>query len=305
MSYKLKDKPLWHPSLWLFWLLVFPLYLLSFLPLSAKTHLGKAIGVFTIKILKHRASDTRKNLAVCFPEKSESEREQILLDAYIAVSQGFLYSLDVWWDNTQPYLERLTVIGQEHLKEAQSRGKGILLMGGHYSIIDLAIPLIGSQLSKPGYMYRPNDNPVVDQVMESGRRKHFNIQGFSKRQLTKMLHFLKNGGEVWYACDQDFRHKTKLFAPFFGIQTGCITMPSHIARKTGATVLSVSQISLPDGSFQVEFSPILENFGQDEMADAIAWNSFIEAQLRKHPSQYLWMHKRFKTRPEGAGEIYD
>ena len=119
-----------------------------------------------------------------------------------------------------------------------------------------------------------------------------------------MVSYLKKGGEVWFACDQDFGRKTELFVPFFGVDASCITSPSYIAKVSGASVICVSHLRLPDGQYRITFSPIQEGFGQDADADSRAWTGYIESTIRKHPDQYLWLHKRFKTRPEGAQPIY-
>jgi len=107
-----------------------------------------------------------------------------------------------------------------------------------------------------------------------------------------------------YACDQDFGAKTEVFVPFFGVEAPCISSPSYIARVSGASVICVSHLRLPDGQYQVRFSPVQEGFGEDLKADAEAWNRFLEAAVREHPDQYLWLHKRFKTRPEGHAAVY-
>jgi KDO2-lipid IV(A) lauroyltransferase len=122
--------------------------------------------------------------------------------------------------------------------------------------------------------------------------------------MNEMIAFLKDGGSVWYACDQDFGQKSRVFVPFFGVKAGCITMPSLIAKRSGASIICVSHLRHPNGQYEVTFSPIQEGFGEDEEKDTLAWNNYLENALRQHPEQYLWMHKRFKTRPQGEPPIY-
>ncbi|WP_250656071.1 lysophospholipid acyltransferase family protein [Alkalimarinus coralli] len=304
MAKKNKFRPVWHPALWPTWIVVFILFCISLLPLSTKLSLGEKLGKLLHKKLKSRAKVTRKNIAACFPELSDEEQARLIEDTFISCSKGFMETTHVWWRDVQPMVDNLTIIGHEHLLEAQKRGKGILLLSGHFTIFDLALPLIGSQLHKPGYMYRPNDNPVIDRMIEKGRRRHCDIQGFSKRNLRGMIKYIKEGGSVWYAADQDFgRHSTE-FVDFFGVNTACISAPSWIARETDASVLVVSQFRLPNGKYEIAFSPILENFGKDDAKDAQEWNAYLEAEIRRHPDQYLWLHKRFKTRKPGDDPIY-
>lgn len=295
---------LWHPRLWPSWAIVFVLYMLSFLSMSSKQRLGGRLGRFLNRKLKSRARVADRNLEICLPELDEAARKKLVQDNFIACSRGFLESTHAWWRDVSPYYEAAEVEGLEHLREAQSRGKGVLLIGGHYSIFDFALPLVACHLKKPGYMYRPNNNPVIDRMIENGRRRHFGIRPFTKRELRPMVAFLKKGGEVWFACDQDFGKKTELFVPFFGVETGCITSPSYIAKVSGATVICVSHLRMPDGTYRVVFSPIQDGFGVDKHKDTEIWNRYIEDTVREQPDQYLWLHKRFKSRPEGADKVY-
>lgn len=298
------DRPLWHPALFLSWLIVFILYCFSLLSMLKKQSVGKRLGQFFYRKLPKRAKIARQNIQMCFPELTESEQEKIVEDTFIACTQGLMETTHAWWGDVQPYVDNLIVTGEEHFLEAKQRPGGLLLIGGHFSIFDLALPFFASKLDKPGYMYRPNDNPVIDRMIEKGRRRHYGIQAFDKKSLKDMLAFIHDGGQVWYAVDQDFGNKCDLFAPFFGVQAGCVSAPSWIARESGANVLVVSQYRHPNGQYEIAFSPILENFGEDAQADAVLWNAHLEEAVRKHPEQYLWLHKRFKTRPEGVAKIY-
>lgn len=297
-------KPLWHPSFWPSWLGVFFLYLLSQLSMPAKQRWGARIGRFLKTRLRSRYKVARKNIQACFPALSPDQQEQLIEDNFVACARGFLETTHAWWRDMTPYEKSTRVHGLEHVQAAIAAKRGVLLMGAHYSIFDFALPLIACHLTQPGYMYRPNGNRVIDRTIERGRRRHHGIQAFTKRQLKEMNTFLKDGGQVWYACDQDFGGKSEVFVPFFGIPAACITTPSYIARESGAAVICVSHLRTPDGGYEVAFSPIQEGFGDDPTRDAQIWNAFIEAAIRRYPDQYLWLHKRFKTRPEGVAAVY-
>lgn len=303
-SSKKNRLPLWHYRFWPSWVLVFVLYSLSYLPMSSKQKLGRRLGILLSRKLKSRARVADRNLALCFPDLDADGRKKLVEANFIACSRGFLESTHAWWRDMSPCFKSVEVNGLEHLQEAQRRGKGVLLIGGHYSIFDFALPLVARHLNKPGYVYRPNNNPVIDRMIEKGRRRHFGIRPFTKRELRPMVSFLKKGGEVWFACDQDFGSKTELYVPFFDIQAGCITSPSYIAKVSGAAVVCVSHLRMPDGRYRLEFSPVQLDFGADKTRDTEFWNRYIETTIREYPDQYLWLHKRFKTRPEGAGSVY-
>lgn len=304
MAKKNKFRPVWHPALWPTWIVVFILFCLSQLPMSTKQSWGEKLGRLLHKKLKGRTKVAKTNIAGCFPELSEAEQSKLVEDTYIACSRGFLETTHAWWKDVTPYVDNLIVTGKEHLDEAQNKGKGILLLGGHFSIFDLALPFFAAQLIKPGYMYRPHDNPVIDRMIEQGRRRHYGIKGFSKRHLKGMIQFMKEGGSVWYAADQDFGSKGTEFVDFFGVKAGCITAPSWIARESGASVIQVSQFRHPNGQYEIVFSPIMEGFGEDDAKDAQDWNTHLESAIRRYPDQYLWLHKRFKTRKPGDAPFY-
>ncbi len=304
LAKKHANKPLWHPVFWPAWLAVAVLYCLSFLPMSTKQRWGAGFGRLVKKRMRSRYKVTRANIQACFPQLDHEAQEQLIDASFVACGRGFFETIHAWWQDMTPYLQQLKITGGEHLAQAQATGKGVFLIGGHYSLFDFALPLFAQQLQKPGYMYRPNDNPVVEWMIERGRRRHFNIQAFTKHEMKDMIAFLKAGGAVWYACDQDFGHRAKVFVPFFGVDAGCITMPSKIAQDSGASVLFVAHLRHPDGRYEITFSPVQTGFGEDETRDAHGWMNYIETTLRTHPDQYLWMHKRFKTRPEGTPKLY-
>ncbi|MDC0662388.1 lysophospholipid acyltransferase family protein [Marinobacter sp. SS21] len=298
------NRALWHPAYWPSWCVVSLLFLLSRLPASCKRRCGEGIGRWLSRRLSSRARVVDANLQACMPQLSDDKRAQLVTQSFVSCTRGMFESLDAWWGDLGERQRQVEVQGLEHLREAMARNRGVLMIGGHYSILDLALPLVGQYLSKPGYMYRPNNSAVIDRMIERGRRRHFDIQPFTKRQLREMMAFLAEGGQVWYGCDQDFGKKTDVFATFFGVETGCISTPTFIARESGATVLCVSHVRKPCGGYRVAFSPILDDFGRCPHQDAQRWNRFIEDTVRQFPDQYLWLHKRFKTRPAGADAIY-
>ncbi|PIE43214.1 MAG: lipid A biosynthesis acyltransferase [Gammaproteobacteria bacterium] len=299
-----KNKPLWHPVLWPTWIVVGLAYLISRLPFNTKLDFGENLGHWANKKLRSRHKVATKNIQACFPDMPRHEQAALVEKTFVSVSKGLLESIHTWWCDVGPQMEKLHILGEEHIQESIKRGKGVLLIGGHYTIFDLALPFIAAQFPKPGYVYRPNDNPAIDWMIERGRRRHYNIQAFSKREIKNMTVFLQQGGAVWYACDQDFGSRTSLFVPFFGVPAGCIDAPSKIANESGASVICVSHLRLPNGDYEITFSPIIEDFGQDPEKDALVWNQYLENKIRQYPDQYLWLHRRFKTRPADAKSIY-
>ncbi len=284
-------------------LMVFTLYCISFLSLKNKHRLGNWLGKLVKKKLASRARVARKNLQACFPEKSAEQIEQMVEECFIELATGFIEGTHAWWQDMSQYKKSVKVTGLEHVLEAQKKGKGVLILGGHFAVVDFAIPLFSSKVDNLAYMYRPNNNPIMDNMIEKGRARA-GVSSFGKKELKEMKTFMANGGMVWYGCDQDFGKKASVFAPFFGVDAINITSPSWIAQETGAPVIFMGMRRLGGEEYEIEFSAELPNFGVDEQQDAINWNKELEEAVRRYPTQYMWVHKRFKTRPEGEPAFY-
>jgi KDO2-lipid IV(A) lauroyltransferase len=293
------------PKYWTAWLVVFIMWCIAWLPLTTKQTLGKKLGRVLYKKMGSRTKPGRKNLKACFPEKDDAEVEALLEENLEQMTIGALEAPHAWWRNMAPYAAKANVIGLDKLLAAQAKGNGVLIMGGHFAAVDFIIPLFAAKVVDKyelGYMYRPHNNPVIDRMIVNGRNRH-GVTGFTKKQLKDMIQYLKNGGMTWYGCDQNFG-KSDLFAPFFGIQAANISTPSWIAKESGAAVVFMRMHRLEDGNYEFEFSDELPKFGDNPQADCEAWNAELEKAILHHPSQYFWVHKRFKKRPEGEPKFY-
>jgi KDO2-lipid IV(A) lauroyltransferase len=292
-----------HPKYWPTWLLIGVLRLIAFLPYGVIQSIGTALGKLFYKVGGSRRRISEKNIVACFPEFTPEEQTKLVIDSFIATAKGYVESTLSWWGNMQPYLDNLEVHGLDHFEAAKKQGKGVLILGAHFSILDFAQPLVDKTFGF-NYMYRPNNNKLFDAVIERSRAK-YNPVKFDKKHLKEMIEFIKEGGWVWYGCDQDFGKKNSVFAPFFGIQAATLTTPAWIARETGAPVIALAQFREGYGRYSIRFSPVLDNFPtEDEEANAAQFNKILEDFVRLHPEQYLWMHRRFKTRPEGEPSFY-
>lgn len=292
-----------HPKYWGTWLGIGFMLLISLLPYKAKMWLGTQLGILMYKQGGSRLQITQANINACFPELNDQARDELVRQSFIANMKGLVETTIAWWGNHQPILDKLEVHGLEHLKEAEARGKGVILVGGHFSIMDLAGPMVNS-VFKFSYMYRPNDNPLFDAVIERHRLR-YRHEKFSKYELKEMTTFIKQGNTVWYGYDQDFGKRRSVFAPFFGIQTATVKAAMRLPRESGATVLMLSQLREQDGIYSIRFSPILENIAEDDdVTAATRLNAQLETFIRIHPEQYLWMHRRFRSRPEGEPAFY-
>ncbi|MBE0508320.1 MAG: LpxL/LpxP family Kdo(2)-lipid IV(A) lauroyl/palmitoleoyl acyltransferase [Marinospirillum sp.] len=289
-----------HPRYWLTWLAIGALHLTAWLPWPLKIALGKGIGYLALLVARERRHFTEVNVRLCFPEKTPQEQQQMVRDIFLANGIGTLEIATGLVRDVSFLKDRITFTCREHLDKALAQGKGAIILGIHFSVMDLGGALHGL-FYKVDAIYKPHKNPVFDRFILKGRQKHFD-QMIDRHDLKGLVRRVRQGHAAWYSPDQDFGRKVSVFAPFFGVQAASITMTSRMARMTGAPVLPLRIHRNPDNrTYTLEYLPPLENFPSgDDVVDATLVNQVIEQLIRVHPEQYMWMHRRFKTRPDPA-----
>ena len=295
---------IYAPAVWPTWILVGLAWLVAHLPVPWVFALGKAIGNLMYRVAKPRRIVTETNIEQCFPELSAPAQQQMVRGIFQQVCIGALELMIPWLNPSKDLAERFTISGIEHLQEAVAIGRGVILVGAHYAVMDaISAPL--SECGDIDVMYRFNKNPVWEWLQVNGRKRYFD--GVIEREDTRQtLRRLKQGRVIWYAADQDYGRKHSVFAPFFGVQAATIVATSRFARLNKSPVLLLRQSrDMENACWRLTFSPIIENFpSTDDEQDAQRMNALLEAEIRHHPEQYLWLHKRFKTRPEGEPPFY-
>ena len=279
-------------------------WVIARLPLSWIFKLGTYLGRLSHRFGRSRRLITQTNIRRCFPELNQAQQELRTRRVFEAVGIGAL-ELTIPWLNPQRDLsQRFDIFGQEHLDEAVALGRGVILVGGHYAVMDVICQYFAN-LKYVDVMYRANKNPVWQWLQLRGR-KHF-FEGVIERSDTRQtLRRLKQGRAIWYAADQDYGRNHSVFAPFFGIPAATIIATSRFAKLNNSPVLLLRQSrDQANRRWQIHFSAVLDNFPSgDDSADAAHINRLLEADIRQQPEQYLWLHKRFKTRPIGEGAFY-
>ena len=209
-----------------------------------------------------------------------------------------------WLRGPDSILSRVEFEGLDVLREAQAKGKGVILMGMHLSTLDICGAALGRYVPFD-VMYRRNKNLMLEAVMTNGREQNF-PEAIERNDIRRVIKNLKNGHIVWYGPDQDYGRRNAIFSPFFGVSAATITATSRIAKITGSPVVSFSHFRNPEtGKYSVRISPPLEDFPSDsERDDVNRINQLIEAAVSKAPEQYWWFHRRFKTRPDEAEDVY-
>ncbi len=295
-----------HPRFWPLWLGLGLLWLLTRLPYPALLWLGRGLGSLMYRFARSRRSIAGRNLELCFPAWSAEQRERVLRENFASSGIAFFeMAMSWWWPKAR--LARLAhVEGLEHLQRLQAEGQGAILMALHFTTLEIGAALLGQHHTIDG-MYREHKNPLFDFIQRRGRERHNqDATAIEREDVRTMMKSLRSGRAIWYAPDQDYGRKQSLFVPLFGVPAATVTATTKFARLGKARVVPFTQERLADGSgYRLVIHPPLEDFpGESEQADCLRINRWIEEAVSPRPEQYLWAHRRFKTRPEGEPSLY-
>ena len=286
------------PKYWPTWIGVFILYTISWLPYRFQLFLGKMIGRLLYKIGSSRKKVALRNLELCFPKMSDAERQIMLKRNFENTGIALLETGMGWWWPNWRVKRHTKIIGLEHIKAAQKQGKGILLLTMHYLSVEINCRGIGSGHPMVVF-YRPHNNQLMEYFQFRGRGRS-NKYMLGKRDVKGLLRALKEGEACIYLPDQDYGRSRSIFVPFFAVPEAASTTGTLIfARQKNCQTHVLIPTRNDDGSgYTLEIKPMLENFPTgDDTADVLRINQELEKAILVKPEQYMWLHRRFKTRP--------
>jgi KDO2-lipid IV(A) lauroyltransferase len=286
------------------WLAAGLLWGVTRLPFVWQLAIGRMLGRVSLALAKDRRGIALTNLALCFPELTEGERRRLLEAHFASLGIGLVETALSWWGSDRRLRKLATLTGLEHLQAALRQGRGAILLSAHFTTLEIGGRLLS--LHAPFHvLYRSHKNPVIETLQRGARRRRFE-KAIPRDDLRGMLASLKQNRPVWYAPDQDFGSENSVFVPFFGIPAATLTATSRLARVSGAPVVPFFQRRLPGArGYELTLLAALEGFpGEDVEQDTRRITNLIEARIRLQPEQYLWVHRRFKTRPAGEPPMY-
>ena len=304
LAHEAIPRRLLSPRHWPAWIGLLVIRLIACLPYPALMALGRVIGRASGLLMPGRRRTAAINLELCFPQLDQRARAR-LLRANLANVGVMLVEFALGWMASSRALQRLPVRieGLEHLQLARMQGRGVLLVGAHFTHLELCARQLAMRIPLAG-MYRVMDNPVFEYAVLRARLRYATAM-FTKDDLLGCVRHLRHGGVLWYAPDQDMRGKDVVFVPFFGVQAATITATHHLVRLSGAVVLPFAHRRERGGKYVISIRPPVSPFPTSDIrSDITRINQTIEAMVRAAPEQYLWIHKRFKTRPQGVPPPY-
>jgi KDO2-lipid IV(A) lauroyltransferase len=274
-----------------------------YLPVKVQLWLSHGLAPFMALFMKKRIAISKRNIELCFPEMTDQWRADLLDANQLSMAMLLFETALGWWASDARIEKKVTYKGLEHLDTALSKGKGVILLTGHFTCMELGIRLM--MMKTPCYvMYRPLKNPVFNRVMTQSRSM------YSEKTIVRddprvMVRALRKNKVVIYAPDQDMARKQSVYAKFFGVQAATVPATARIVKMSGAAVVPVIAKREADGSYTMTISEALTDFPVgDDVMDAQRINDVIEQAVRQAPEQYLWNHRRFKNQPEGKGLLY-
>jgi Kdo2-lipid IVA lauroyltransferase/acyltransferase len=282
-----------HPKYWLTWVGLGVMRGLELLPYSAQQHAGTLIGAFLRLLPLPYLRIARRNIDLCLPSLAEQDRAALLERHCRSLGIGLCETADAWWSSDRRVNKLAEVHGMHHLEAALAKGRGAIIVSGHFTSIEISTRILGTVVPL-NVVYRPSKNALLTHIMHSSFCR--NGKPIPYDDIRAMIRALKKNEAVWYAPDQSYRNKGAAMVNFFGIPAATNTATSRLARISGAAVMTYFAERLPgNAGYRVVIGPALENFpSADPVDDAERYNRLLEEQIRRVPEQYFWVHRRFK-----------
>jgi len=281
-----------------------PLWVLGRLPLPLARLLMRPLGPLMQALMSRRSDIAHRNLALCFPDWPEQQRRAVVQGHFRHLAESVAEIATCWYRPGRLDARYGEVCGLEHLATARSEGRGVLLVTGHVTCLEVGARLFGEQVPACG-IYRPLRNPVLNAAQNRGRSRYAQRM-IPRNELRAMVRHLRSSGVLWYAPDQDFGAERSLFAPFFGIPTATAHGLLELARLGRAVVVPMYPVKdEASGRVTVHIEAAFDAFPSGDAGHDLArFNAFLERRIRAAPAQYWWLHRRFKTAPNGEPSRY-
>ena len=288
---------------WPSWLGIGLMAMLARLPWPLQRGLGRAVGAVLRVLFRSRRRIAERNIALCYPELDAAAQAALVRGRFASLGIGLFEFARAWWGSVQPMRRDLRVEGLEHLQAARAGGRGVIVISAHFTTLEIAGRLMCDYAPLAG-MYRPHDQGAMEWAVKRGRLRYAAAM-FTRDELRPAMKHLKQGGLLWFAPDQDTRRGESVYVPFFNRPAYSLTSTHQLARLSGAAVVAFAHERRDDGGYTLRVSPAFADFpSKDATADTARVMAAIEAMVREVPSQYLWIHRRFKHQPDGSANPY-
>jgi len=294
-----------HPKYWGVWFAVLLLFLISLLPRLLQDGLANVLGDFFRKVNAKRRRIARINIELCFPELSEPEKNDFLVQYYRHHVRSLLAFGLIWWGSKAKLERAIVIAGQEHIDSALSNNRSVIFLAAHSLGLEAAVSAVAMRYTTSG-PFKPMKNKLVDWFVARGRSRHGGYLYTRKAGLRPIIKDVRAGNVMFYLPDEDLGKELSIFAPFFGTEKATVPVLGKLAKVCKADVLPcMAEYDIKARRYVIHILPALKDFPTgDDYRDTVAMNVALEEIVRLCPDQYFWMMKLFKTRPEGEEKIY-
>ncbi len=282
------------------------LWIFQWLPLALQARVGNGLGRLAFHVVVSRRRIALRNLELCFPQMSAAERERLAKEHFRWLGRSLLERGLLWYASPARLRKLIHVEGDVHLAERSERA--VMWLAPHFMGLDVAgASVLLFQKRKGISIYQRQSNKVMDAALRRGRLRLGNAEIFSRDEAGRALfRAIRRGDGFFNLPDMDFGTRDAAFVPFFGVPAVTLLAPSRMARALNMIVQPVVAEILPGGQgYRVRYEEPWHDFPSDDaVADSARMNRWIESEIRRNPAQYLWVHRRFKTRPPGEPSLY-
>ena len=295
----------WTPGYWFAWVVYSYMRLIVYLPLAWQLAIGRQLGRCLNAIVSPKRQIAERNLAVCFPELSKTERTRLRDKHFESIGMCLSEMSMAWFGSEERIREVVTINGIEHLDRALEKGSGVILFSAHFTTVEFPFAALKPHCPNLCAMYRDQPNEMWNAIMQKGRRRNID-ELFPKNGVRAMVKALMENAVVWYAPDQSYGGKHSALVPFFGVPAMTNTATSRIASMTGATVLPYFYKRCEENAgYVIDIGAPLDDFPTDDLvADTMRLTKALTDYVRQCPEQYWWTHQRFKGRPAPYPDVY-
>ena len=282
------------------------LWLVQLLPLGAQALLGRGLGAIGWRVVASRRRVALRNLELCFPVMDAAARERLAREHFRWLGRSLLERGLLWYASPARLKRLIRVEGDVGFAERSD--KPVMWLAPHFMGLDVAgASVLLFQKRKGISIYQRQSDPVLDRALRRGRLRLGNAEIFSRDEAGKaLMRAIRRGDGFFNLPDMDFGLRDAAFVPFFGVPAATLLAPSRLAKALDMVVQPVVAEILPGGQgYVVRYGEPWTDFPTDDpVADSARMNRWIESEIRRDPAQYLWVHRRFKTRPPGEPSLY-
>lgn len=277
---------------------------LCWLPHPAALAVGRGIGALAHRLGGSRRVVVRRNIALCFPDLNENERDELARQHFSALGMMLIEMGLGRWASDEHLTSITTMKGLEHLQQAVASGRGVILLSAHFTTLEISGRVLALNCPPFDAVYRKNRSDFVTELQRTGRERAA-VDTIEKRDIKKMVRSLRAGRPVWYAPDQSYNRKGSEVIEFFGVPAMHTTATSTLARLGKAVIVPFFPRRLPNGHYEMTLLAPFDDFPSDDpAADTRRYNEVLEAHIRTCPEQYFWIHRKFKDLPAGFEDYY-